>query len=218
MREGIADGNRTMFINLLGSAWLPAIPDVHARLRADPPARVADIGCGSGWSSIAIARSYPLVHVDGFDVDEPSVALARDNIAAAGLAERVSIHCSDVAGEALTRRYDLVTAFECIHDMPQPVAVLRAMRELVTEGGAVLVADERVAEGFAAPGDDLERLMYGYSVLHCLPVGMAEAPSRGTGTVMRPDMLRRFAAEAGFREVEVLPVEAEFWRFYRLVP
>jgi 2-polyprenyl-3-methyl-5-hydroxy-6-metoxy-1,4-benzoquinol methylase len=150
-------------------------------------------------------------------VDEASVALARANVAAAGLEDRVAIHCHDVTDPALAGRYDLVTAFECVHDMPQPVAVLRAMREMVAEGGTVLVADERVAEAFAAPGDDLERLMYGFSVLHCLPVGMADAPSRGTGTVMRPDTLRRYAAEAGFRQVEVLPIEADFWRFYRLV-
>ena len=59
--------------------------------------------------------------------------------------------------------------------------------------------------GEVLSGDDLERLMYGFSVLHCLPVGMADAPSRGTGTVMRPDTLRRYAAEAGFREVEIRP-------------
>jgi hypothetical protein len=60
-REGQADANRPMFVNLLGSEWLPVVPDVHERLLADPPARVADIGCGAGWSSISIARAYPRV-------------------------------------------------------------------------------------------------------------------------------------------------------------
>ena len=92
------------------------------------------------------------------------------------------------------------------------------MRDLVAAGGAVVIADERVGEAFTALGDDIERLNYGFSVLHCLAVGLAESPSAGTGTVMRPPTLRRYAAEAGFRAVEELPIENDFWRFYRLVP
>ena len=217
-REGQADMNRPHFLQLLGTHWLPTIPDVHARLQADPPARVADIGCGAGWSSIAIARTYPKVRVDGFDLDEPSVALARANAGAAGLAGRVAFHVRDAADPALSGRYDLVTAFETIHDMSQPVNALRAMRNLTVEGGAVIVMDERVAETFTAPGDEIERLMYGYSILCCLPTGLADSPSAATGTVMRPATLRGYALEAGFRSVEILPMQHDFWRFYRLLP
>ena len=218
MREGIAYGNRAMFVNLMGTEWLPSIPDVHERLQADPPARVADIGCGTGWSSIAIARAYPRARVDGFDLDESSVAEARTNAEAEALADRVAFHLRDAADPALSGRYDLAIAFECIHDMSHPVEALQAMRSLTGEDGAALVVDERVAESFGAPSDEIERLMYGYSVLHCLPVGMAEQPSAGTGTVMRPAILRRYATQAGYRDVEVLPIENALWRFYRLVP
>lgn len=215
--EGIAEMNRPMFINLMGTSWLPAVPDVHTRLLADPPARVADVGCGTGWSSIAIARAYPNARIEGLDSDETSIALAVRNAADAGVSDRVSFSVRDAADPALAGRYDLVTAFETVHDMARPVEALRAMRSLVTEGGAVIIADERVGETFSAPGDDIERLNYGFSVLHCLPVGLAESPSAGTGTVMRPPTLRRYAAEAGFRDVEILPIENDFWRFYRLV-
>jgi SAM-dependent methyltransferase len=216
-REGIADMNRPLFINLLGSAWLPAIPDIHARLQADPPARVADVGCGTGWSSIAIARAYPKARVDGFDLDEASIRTAHTNAAAAGLTDRVAFHVRDATDPGLAGRYDLVTAFETIHDMGRPVEALRAMRDLVHEGGAVVVADERVEETFTVPGTDIERLNYGFSVLHCLAVGMCEEPSAGTGTVMRAGTLREYAVEAGFRDVEILPIENDFWRFYRLI-
>ena len=198
--------------------WLPSVPDVHERLRADPPARVADVGCGAGWSSISIARAYPKARVDGFDLDEPSVELARANAERAGLADRVSFHVRDASDAALEGRYDLATAFECIHDMGRPVEALRAMRRLVGEEGAVIVADERVADSFQAPGDDTERLMYGWSVLFCLPAGLADEPSVGTGTVMRQRTLRRYATEAGYRDVEVLPIENDLWCFYRLLP
>ena len=217
-REGIAAMNRPMFVNQLATEWLPAVPDLHARLLTSPLARVADVGCGAGWSSIAIARAYPNAWVDGFDPDEDSITLARANATAAGVADRVRFLACDGADPTLTGRYDLVTAFETIHDMAQPVAVLRNIRRLVRDGGAVIVADERVAERFTVPGDDVERLNYGFSVLHCLPVGLAETPSAGTGTVLRPARLREYALEAGFQDVEVLPIENDFWRFYRLVP
>jgi SAM-dependent methyltransferase len=217
-REGQADANRTMFVNLVGTAWLPAIPDLHARLQADPPARVADIGCGTGWSSIALARAYPGVRVDGFDLDEPSIALARSNAAETGLADRVTFSIQDASDPTLAGDYDLAIAFECIHDMGRPVEALRAMRRLVADRGSVIVVDERTDEPFQAPGDDLHRLLYGWSVLFCLPTGLADTPSVGTGTVMRPATLRQYAFEAGFREVEILPIEHDLWRFYRLAP
>jgi hypothetical protein len=100
--------------------------------------------------------------------------------------------------------------------MSNPVEVLSSMRRLVGEGGTVLIVDEKVADQFIAPGDDVERYMYGFSILHCLPVGMVDQPSAATGTVMRAGTLRRYAEEAGFRQVEVLPVEHDFFRFYRL--
>jgi hypothetical protein len=100
--------------------------------------------------------------------------------------------------------------------MSNPVAALAAMRRLAGPNGAVLVMDERVGERFSPGENEIEPLMYGFSVMHCLPCGMAEQPSAGTGTVMRPDILRRYAKEAGFRDVEVLPIENFFFRFYRL--
>jgi 2-polyprenyl-3-methyl-5-hydroxy-6-metoxy-1,4-benzoquinol methylase len=217
MREGIANANRPMFVNLMGTEWLPAIPDVHERLQADPPARVADVGCGTGWSSISIARAYPKVRVDGFDLDGDSIAEAKANAAAEDLTDRVSFQVRDAADPELSGRYDLAIAIECIHDIGRPVEALRAMRSMVGNDGAVLAVDERVGEDYTAPSDEIERLMYGFSILHCLPVGMAEQPSAATGTVMRPATLRRYAAEAGFSGVEILPIENDLWRFYRLV-
>ena len=217
-REGQADANRPMFVNLLGSEWLPSVPDVHERLlRADAPARVADIGCGTGWSSIAIARAYPNARVDGYDLDQPSIELARANAEEAGVADRVTFHVRDASDPTLEGRYDLATAFECIHDMGRPVEALRGMCRLVGGEGAVIVADERVPDSFETPGDDTDRLMYGWSVLFCLPTGLADEPSVGTGTVMRQRTLRGYAEEAGYRDVEVLPIENDLWRFYRLV-
>ena len=216
LHEGQAGSTRPQFKHQLAQTWLPAMPDLHARLQADPPARVADIGMGLGYSSIAIAKGYPKVLVDGFDLDEASVAAAQVIAEREGVADRVRFHVRDAGDPALAGQYDLAVAIECIHDMWDPVGVLGAMRRLVGEGGTVLVADEKVADAFAAPGDDVERFMYGFSILHCLPVGMVEQPSAATGTVFRESTMRRYAAEAGFAAVDVLPVDHDFFRFYRL--
>jgi SAM-dependent methyltransferase len=216
--DGQGEMNRVQFVNSLASEWLPALEDVDARLRADPPARVADVACGTGWSSIAIAEAYPKVQVDGIDLDPYSIELARRNLAGAGLDGRVRFEVRDAADPELAGRFHLVTVFEAVHDMSHPVEALRGMRSLLAEGGSVLVADERVAEEFTAPGDEVERVMYGFSVLHCLPTAMTDEDSAATGTAMRPATLRAYAEAAGFGHVEVLPIENDFWRFYRLKP
>jgi 2-polyprenyl-3-methyl-5-hydroxy-6-metoxy-1,4-benzoquinol methylase len=224
--EGRAEYNRATFLNLLGTRWLPAIPDVDRRLRGEPPARLADLACGPGWSSIAIAQAYPLVTVDGFDLDADVIAAARRYAEQAGLSDRVTFAATDAAGLGTAGlgaagpdtagQYDLVTIFEGLHDMSRPVEVLRAARGMLSPAGSVLIADELVAEEFTVPASDLERYCYGWSVLACLPGAMGDPGTAATGAVMRPATLDRYAREAGFSGVEILPLETDTWRFYRL--
>lgn len=216
LHEAQAGFSRSLFENLLGKEWLPSVPELDERLKGDPPARVADVACGQGRSSIELARAYPKVQVDGIDSDPPSVERAQENLAGSGVEDRVAFHERDAADAGLQGRYDLVTIFEALHDMSYPVDVLRAARGLLADGGVVLIGDERTEEAFTAPAGEIERLYYGFSVFHCLPVGMVGAGAAGTGTVMRPDTVRRYAAEAGFASCEVLPIQNDFWRFYLL--
>jgi 2-polyprenyl-3-methyl-5-hydroxy-6-metoxy-1,4-benzoquinol methylase len=209
--------NRPLFRHLLAQEWLPSIPDVDARLRAGD-VRVADVACGGGWSTIAIARAYPAAEVHGLDLDAEAIARARTKARAEGLEDRAQFHVVDAEDHSLDGTFDLVTIFEALHDLSRPVAVLEACRRLLAPGGTVLVMDEKVAEQFTVPGDEIERLMYGYSVFVCLPNGLAESPSAATGTVMRPDTVRRYAADAGFASTTILPIEHEVFRFYRLDP
>jgi 2-polyprenyl-3-methyl-5-hydroxy-6-metoxy-1,4-benzoquinol methylase len=215
LREGQAAVNRPAFLNDLPQEWLPAMPDVHERLMTDG-ARVADLGCGFGWSSIGMARAYPRVQVDGFDLDPPSIARAKQIAREYSVSDRARFYVHDVSEADLAGRYDLVTAFECLHDMSNPVGVLKTMRRLAGERGAVFVVDERVGDTFSSSESDVEATMYGWSILHCLPVGMTEQPSAATGTVMRTPTLRRYAQDAGFRDLEILPVDNFFFRLYRL--
>lgn len=208
--------NRPQFVNFVGD-WIGALPDIVERLRAGD-GRVADVACGTGWSSISIARAFPGVQVDGIDIDAGSIERARTHVEREGLADRVSFLFADAANAEGAGRYDLVTIFEAVHDMAQPAQVLATTRRLLKPGGAVLIADERVAETFTAPGDEAERLYYGYSVVGCLPNGLFDQPSVGTGTVLRPAALEAMAREAGFAGFTVLPTEHDSFRFYRLDP
>ncbi|NAZ88619.1 class I SAM-dependent methyltransferase [Kineococcus indalonis] len=215
-RESQADLNRPWFLHALPGA-LAQVPRAREAL-ARPGARVLDVGCGAGWSSIALALAHPGARVLGVDVDAASLHAARAHAADAGVADRVAFRLADAAALDEDGAFDLALAAECVHDLPDPVGVLGAVRRAVRPDGAVVVVDEAVAEEFTAPGDDVERLMYGFSLLVCLPDGLSAGPaSAGTGTVMRRPVLEGYARAAGFAGVDALPVEGfSFLRFYLL--
>jgi 2-polyprenyl-3-methyl-5-hydroxy-6-metoxy-1,4-benzoquinol methylase len=206
---------RPVFVNHLTRSWLPALTGVYPKLQAGT-ARVAEIGCGEGLAAVQIARDFPGVTVDGFDADDASIAAARKHAADAGVGDRVRFEVRDATRLGRGEPYDLVLCIETLHDVADPVGVLRAMRALRAPGGAVLVADERTAEEFTTEAGEMERLFYACSTLHCLPVGLAEEGSAGTGAVMRPSTLRRYASKAGFSGVDIVPVEHPQFRLYLL--
>lgn len=212
--------NRPAFVNSLVAEWLPAMPDVLARLQdTGRPACVADLGCGVGWAAIELARAFPHIRVEGIDNDDESIRRARRNAADHGVADRVAFEVDDISAERPpSSRYDVVFFFECLHDLSHPVEALAAARDALAPGGTVIVMDERVGETLPPPGDPVETFFAAVSVLWCLPQGRAEHDSQTPGTVMRPDALRRLATTAGYRSLDILPIEHPFWRFYRLVP
>ena len=207
---------RPMFANDLAATWLPALPDIQARLEAGEALRIADIGCGEGWAGIYIAEAYPHVTVDGFDLDDASIAQARKHAADRGVGDRVRFEVQDVTDTTFGASYDLVIACEMVHDLADPIDALAAMERISRPNGAVLVIDENTADSFAPDGDPIQRLLYGFSVLHCLPAGRTHEHSAATGTVMRRDTFEGYATAAGWASVEVLDLEHPFFRFYSL--
>jgi 2-polyprenyl-3-methyl-5-hydroxy-6-metoxy-1,4-benzoquinol methylase len=216
MVEAQGDFNRPWLVGSFASEYLPSIPDIHERLMSEPGAKVADVACGVGWAAISLARAYPNITVDGFDLDEDSIGIANRNATEAGVADRVTFEAKDAADPALWGAYDLATVVEAVHDLSQPVAVLGSIREMLKPGGTLIVADERTEDAFTAPASETERLFYAYSVLCCLPSAMDDETSAATGTVMRRTTFEGYAKAAGFDEVSVLPIEHDFLRFYRL--
>ena len=217
VRDGQGLFNKADFTQRLVADWLPALPDVDALLRRDG-ARALDLGCGVGWSTISLAQGYAGLLADGVDLDEASVLDARAHAVETGVGDRVRFEVVPSDGDHGVASYDVAFFFESLHDMAHPVAALQAVRRALRPDGRVVVMDERAEEEFAPDGSPVERLLGAASVLHCLPVGMAEPDSAGTGALFRPSVLRKYAAEAGFADVRIAPIEHDFMRFYVLVP
>ena len=213
-RRGPGDINRPAFTSALVEEWLPALGPAVQRLATG--GRLADVGCGQGWSTIAVARAFPGAEVWGVDSDPASIAEARAAADEHGVAVR--FECADAGALAEAGPFDVVTLLEALHDLARPVEVLGAARAAMAADGVMLVADEAVAPAFSAPGDEIERMMYGWSITHCLPAAMVEQPSAAIGTVIREGTVRDLAAAAGFGRVEVLDVDGGFFRLYALRP
>lgn len=212
-RSGQAGVNRPAFTHDLVGSWIPAVDGLDERLRRRG-ARIADLGCGFGWSSVALARGYPDAAIVALDSDEASMIEAAKIVAERGL--DVELVTADAAELRDHGPFDLITILESLHDMADPAAVLRAAGDALAPDGIVLVADECVADHFAPAGDELERMMYGWSVVHCLPACRCESPSAEIGTVIRRSTVEDLAAEAGFASVTVPDVDAGFFRLYAM--
>ena len=213
-RSGQGAINRPAFTSALVEEWLPAVGAAAERLHTG--GRLADVGCGQGWSTIAVARAYPGAEVLGIDSDQASIGEAQRAAEEEGV--RATFSCIDASQLADDGPFDVVLILEALHDMARPVEVLRAVKGALAPDGVLLVADEAVAAEFTAPGDVIERMMYGWSITHCLPASLAEQPSAAIGTVIREGTVRDLAAEAGFGSTDVLDVDGGFFRLYAVRP
>ncbi|WP_194398260.1 class I SAM-dependent methyltransferase [Microbacterium atlanticum] len=220
VRQGLEMIYRPGYTHALAS-WLEQLPDIEARL--DAGGVILDAGCGTGWSSIALARRFPHARVVGVDLDVASVAEARRHAEAAGVADRVRFERADV-GDATTLRAlvgeqaTLVTVFLALHDMNDPQRALAAMAGTLAAEGAILVGDAKVADEFVAPAGELDRMFAAFSVLHCLPATLAEGAGHAHGTVLRAPTVAAWSAEAGLRRSTRLAIDHPTWSFYRLDP
>ena len=209
--------NRAGFLGQLAETWVPGMPGV-AELLGRPGAVALDLGCGVGWSTIALARAFPNLTAVGIDSDEASIMDARRNAAGSDLTGRVRFEVARSDSPAAPGSADVVCFFEALHDMAHPVESLAAVRSSLRPGGVVVVVDEAAEEEFAPGGSEVERILAASSVLHCLPVGRSQPDSEATGALFRPATMRSYAARAGYSAVEVAPIEHDLFRFYVLTP
>jgi len=186
------------------AGWLAALDEAAARLAAGGTA--ADVGCGYGAPTIAMARAFPRSRFLGVDADDASVARARQAAAEAGLGSRVTFEVTDAAGLP-DGGYDLVTFFDCLHDLGDPVGALRRARETLAPGGAVLLVEHAGSERAEENLNPVGRFFYAASALVCTPSALAQG-SAGLGTIPGEAALRAVATRAGFSQVRRVQVDA----------
>lgn len=192
--------SRYRFDALIDDVYLPAAGEVHARLR-EHGGRVADVGCGSGHAANLMARSLPEGQVVGYDTYEPGLERARNEAADMSL-DNVRFEAADAAAVASDGPFDLITAFDVIHDLADPQGTLAAIRDGLADDGVFLMYD------VAAPGDLSEQtqlpwapLMYGLSVGYCIQTSLAD-DGAALGNMWGRQRAQRMLEQAGFEQVE----------------
>jgi SAM-dependent methyltransferase len=186
---------RPGYVAELVPSWIPALDGVDAKLTAE--ARVADLGCGLGSSSVLLAQAYPRTTVVGSDYHAESIELARKKAAAAGLTDRVSFEVATAQTFSGTG-YDLVTMFDCLHDMGDPLGAARRVYEALAPDGTWLLVEPFAADTVEDNFNPIGRLYYSASTFLCLPNGLSQPGGYSLGAQAGETAIRKLVTEAGF--------------------
>lgn len=197
---------------------LPAMDGTVERMRAG--ARVADVGCGAGGAVLLMAEAFPASSFVGYDISQHALDRANARLAESGLA---NARFADPRDEPLPDdgSVDVVTTFDCIHDMAHPRQVIGAIRRALADDGHWLLIDIRAAETLAGniEANPMASLLYGVSVLSCMSSALSEPGGEGLGTLGLPaSKAEQLAREAGFTRFATLPVEHPLNAFYEIRP
>jgi SAM-dependent methyltransferase len=187
---------RTGYRAYLPSTWLPALEGVEAKLKAG--ARVADVGCGHGASSVVMAGAYPNSHFWGFDYHEPSIATARQRAAEAGVKDRTTFEVA--TAKSYSGTFDLICFFDCLHDMGDPVGIARYAREHLEPDGTVMLVEPFALDGRATNVSDnpMAALLYHASMAICTPNSLSQEVGLGLGAQAGEARIREVFQQAGF--------------------
>ena len=191
---------RTGYRAHLVDGWLPALDGVVDRLRAG--AKVADIGCGAGASTIIMAQAFPASNFHGFDYHVASIARAREAAAEAGGPSNVDFAVA-TAKEAPGSDYDLVACFDCLHDMGDPVGAARHVRAMLKPDGTFLIVEPFAGDSLMENMNPVGRMYYSASTMICTPGSLAQEVGLGLGAQAGPGRLAEVLGEAGFTRVRV---------------
>jgi len=186
---------RPGYIANLIPSWIPALDGVQDKLRAG--AKVADIGCGLGASTILLAQEYPNSHVTGSDYHDRSIELARKRAADAGVADRASFEVAS-ASSFSGSEYDLAATFDCLHDMGDPLAAARHVRQALKPDGTWLVVEPYAADEPAGNMNPVGRAYYNFSTQLCLPNALSQTGGYALGAQAGEAAIRQVVTDAGF--------------------
>jgi SAM-dependent methyltransferase len=186
---------RPSYIGNLAGAWLPALDGVVAKLGAG--ARVADIGCGHGASTILMANEYPRARFSGSDGHEASVATARLRAKEAGVEDRVDFEVAS-AQTFTGDGYDLVTTFDALHDMGDPLGAARHVRSRLADDGTWMIVEPYAGGSVAENLNPVGRVYYGFSTFLCVPNALSQSGGYALGAQAGETPMREVTADAGF--------------------
>ena len=190
---------RPGYVNNIVQSWLPALDGVLPKLQAG--AKVADIGCGVGFSTLLMAKAYPNSHFVGFDFHAPSIAKANEHAAAHGLSDRVRFLTAEAKAIGETG-FDLITAFDCLHDMGDPRGCARHIRSLLAPDGTWMIVEPIAADRPESNiGNPVSRLYYNASVMICVPTSLDQEVGEALGAQAGEAKISGLLTEAGFRRV-----------------
>ena len=182
----------------LCASWLPALDGVIAKLEAG--ASVADIGCGAGASTIIMAAAFPNSRFTGFDYHAPSVARAHDAAAEAGVGGNVGFEVA-MAKELPLAGYDLVAAFDCLHDMGDPVGAAKRVHDALAPDGTFLLVEPFANDTLADNLNPVGRMFYAASTMFCTPASLSQEVGAALGAQAGEAKLTEVLREAGFTRV-----------------
>lgn len=203
--------NRGNYDHKLVGYWLKAMPDVLARL--EDGAQVLDVGCGAGRAVLALAGAFPGCRLTGVDVDRESIERAASEAAGSGFSDRVRFAAVPVEELDSASRYDLIMAFDCVHDFSDPLSTLKAIRERLAPGGTFFVVEPKAADRLEDNKHSVGTMFYGFSVFHCMTQSLANG-GPGLGTCMGPSRTEALMREAGFTDFERLDLKSQVNLFY----
>jgi ubiquinone/menaquinone biosynthesis C-methylase UbiE len=186
---------RPGYVANLVSSWIPAMSGVDQKLRDG--ALVADIGCGLGASSILLANEYPASRVVGSDYHEGSIELARKRAADAGVADRTSFEIAS-AQSFSGHDYDLVATFDCLHDMGDPLAAAKHVRQAIAPDGSWLIVEPFAQDEVAGNLNPVGRIYYNFSTFLCVPNALSQSGGYALGAQAGEAAIRRVVSDAGF--------------------
>lgn len=215
MWEGMERNSCVRYRNLLVSQWLPEMPDVSAKL--EQGASFADFGCGAGRSTVELAMAFPDARFFGFDLFPPNIEKARANAAEAGVADRIQFEVGDLLKHP-PGAFDIVATFDVIHDLPDPMGGLKALRRAVKDDGIFVLMDITCEDDPADNEGPMAVFKFGASLHFCMTTSLAQN-GMGLGTVGLPESkVKEFCAEAGFGTVRRLPIDHPLNALYEIRP
>jgi 2-polyprenyl-3-methyl-5-hydroxy-6-metoxy-1,4-benzoquinol methylase len=188
---------RPGYIANLVPAWIPALDGVEAKLRAG--ARVADLGCGLGASTVLMAQEYGESTFFGSDYHAHSIELAEKRASAAGVADRVSFEVA-TAADFSGSDYDLVATFDCLHDMGDPLATAKHVRQAIAKDGTWLVVEPYAGDTVSENLNPVGRVYYNFSTLLCVPNALSQQGGYALGAQAGEAAIRRVVTDAGFTQ------------------